>query len=211
MPMALYDIFGPGLYIENPPDDPNFYSQARISLNILRSRPVGVTLLKGIADAATNDKKVIIEKSGAANAVPTKDISDAFRTRLKEPGNGIIVDDAYPLTVNGGCSGIARWNPSNKIPGTDIERPSFISLAHELIHCLHFMMGDCARQPTRQFDLNKDSGLAEEEARTVGIGVYDYPTKSLGPCENEFRDAYGLPKRTEYAPGVTLAAAVRTR
>jgi len=211
MPMALYDIYGPGLYIEDPQDDRNFHSQARISLNILRSRPVGVALLKAIAAAATDKKQCIIEKSATANAVPTKDISEGFRTRLKEPGNGILVDDAYPLTVNGGCGGIARWNPSNKIPGTEIERPSFISLAHELIHCLHFMMGDCARQPTRQFDLNKDSGLVEEEARTVGIGVYDYPTKSLGPCENEFRAAFGLGKRTEYAPGITLAVAKRTR
>ena len=34
MVAALYDIFGPGLYIDEALDDLNFMSQARISLNI---------------------------------------------------------------------------------------------------------------------------------------------------------------------------------
>jgi Effector protein len=152
MVAALFDIFGPGLYIDEAPDDVNFMSQARISLNILRSRDCGEKLLKAICDACkTTGFTVVIEKDGAATAIPTTDTSPGFRTRLREPGNGILVDDAFALTANGkGCCGIARWNPANTIPGTNIERPAYLSLAHELIHCLHYLTGDCARPPTRR-------------------------------------------------------------
>ena len=214
MPTIIYDHFGPGLYIEAPAGDLNFSSQARISLNCLRSVPVGAALIKAICDTcAEKERTVVIEKSQYATAVPTDDTSDAFRALINQPGQGLLVDGAFAKTVRGkgGCKGaIARWNPSNTIPGTQIERPSFISLAHELIHCLHFIAGDCARAPTRQFDLKKDSGLAEEEARTVGLGVYDYPTLSEDLCENAFREAFKLSKREEYAPGVPLTQAVRT-
>lgn len=213
MPTLIYDIYGPGLYIEAPAGDLNFSSQARMALNIIRSKTVGADLIRAINQACGSKKRVIIEKSATATAVPTNDTSDAFRARLNEPGNGILADPAFAKTVRGkrGCKGaIARWNPSNTIPGTTIQRPSFISLAHELIHCLHFITGDCPRAPTRQFDLTIDSGLAEEEARTVGLGAYQYPTHSERFCENAIRDAFNMPLRTEYAPGVTLAAAVRS-
>jgi len=210
--LALYDIYGPGLYIDGPDDDVNFMSQARVALNIMRSKKVGKDLLQAICDACRDkNATVVIEKAAAATAIPTDDNSAAFRSQIRQPGNGLLTDPAFQKTTGGvGCSAIARWNPSNTIPGTTIERPSFLALAHELIHCLHFITGDCARPPTRQFDLTIDSGLAEEEARTVGIAVYDYPTKSLGPSENEFRAAFGQPKRDAYAPSVTLAAARRT-
>lgn len=213
MVASLYDIFGPGLYIDDPTDDLNFMSQARMSLNILRSKDVGQELLRTICDACRHSGfTVVIEKDMSATAIPTNDTSPGFRTLLRQPGNGILVNDVFKLTANGeGCSGIVRWNPANKIPGTTIERPSYLSLAHELIHCLHYLTGDCARPPTREFDLKKDSGLAEEEARTVGIAAYDYPSKSLGPCENAVRAAFKQAKRTEYAPGVTLAEARRTK
>jgi hypothetical protein len=207
MPVALYDIFGTGLYIENPVDDPNFHSQARLALNIIRSKPLGATLLKDICDACADGKKnVVIEKSPTANAVPTKDTSDGFRLQLKQPGMGqILTADAYALVTRGkgGTSGIARWNPANVIPGTTIERPSFVSLAHELVHCLHYVEGDCYREPKLTFDLTTDSGLAEEEARTTGLGPYK-DVKTHKPSENAIRDAFGLPLRTEYSPGNTL-------
>jgi hypothetical protein len=224
MPTVLYDIYGPGLYIDVPQNDLNFVGQARVALNCLRSRPLGVQLLQAIGAACagrprrflpgrTGKRTVVIEKCATANAIPTEDTSEGFRFQLTQPGNGILADPAYPKTVRGqgGCKGgIARWNPSNTIPGTNIQRPSFISLAHELIHCLHFITGDCARAPTRQFDLTVDSGLAEEEARTIGLGPYDYPANSEPLCENAFRAVFGLAERTEYAPGVTLAQVVRT-
>jgi hypothetical protein len=222
MAVALWDVCGPGIYIDSPAGDYTFGSDARLALNCLRSRPVGLALLQAITTACNgqagffgrkNKRTVVIEKAVAATAVPTQDTSVAFRAQLNMPGNGILADPAFALTVRGqgGCKGaIARWNPSNKIPGTEIERPSFLSLAHELIHCLHFITGDCGRAPTRQFDLTKDSGLAEEEARTIGLGPYNHPHQSDAICENSIRIAFGQPRRNEYAPGVPLTQAQRT-
>lgn len=223
MAVALWNILGPGIYIDSPAGDLTFASDVRLALNCLRSRPVGLQLLQAITTACAgqpgriygrrNKRSVVIEKAVAATAVPTQDVSEAFRTQLNQPGNGILADPAFLLTVRGqgGCKGaIARWNPSNTIPGTNIQRPSYISLAHELIHCLHFITGDCGRAPTRQFDLTIDSGLAEEEARTIGLGAYDHPLHSDAICENAIRAEHGQPRRDQYAPGVTLAAAQRT-
>lgn len=223
MAVALWDILGPGIYIDCPTGDLTFASDVRLALNCLRSRPVGLQLLQAITTACAgqpgrlwgrrNKRSVVIERAAMATAVPTQDVSEAFRIQLNQPGNGILADPAFALTVRGqgGCKGaIARWNPSNTIPGTTIRRPSYISLAHELIHCLHFITGDCPRAPTRQFDLTVDSGLAEEEARTVGIGPYDYPNNSDPFCENAIRFEHGQPLRTEYANGNTMAAVQRT-
>jgi hypothetical protein len=207
------------IWVENCANDLNFNSQAKMALNILRSRPIGAGLLRAISvacarGAGISRRNVVIEKAMAATAIPSDDTSDGFREQLKMPGNGSLANAAFEKTVRGrggSLGAIARWNPSNIIAGTTIERPSYIALAHELIHCLHFMSGDCPRAPTRQFDLTIDSGLAEEEARTIGLGAYDYPRFSEEFCENAFRDAFNQPKRTQYAPGITLQQAVRTR
>jgi hypothetical protein len=191
-----------GISIEDPTGDYNFSSQAKAALNILRSRPIGALLLRSISQGCTGRKNVVIEKSPTANAVPTNDTSDNFRGQLKQPGQGqLLVAGAYPLTATTGCSAIARWNPANRIPGTTIDRPSYVSLAHELIHCLHFVTGDCYRVPVLSFDLTSDGGLAEEEARTVGLGPYADAAMS----ENAIRAAFGLARRTEYSPGNDLS------
>ena len=167
------------IWVENCANDLNFNSQAKMALNILRSRPIGAGLLRAISvacarGAGISRRNVVIEKAMAATAIPSDDTSDGFREQLKMPGNGSLANAAFEKTVRGrggSLGAIARWNPSNIIAGTTIERPSYIALAHELIHCLHFMSGDCPRAPTRQFDLTIDSGLAEEEARTIGLGL----------------------------------------
>jgi hypothetical protein len=188
-------------------------NQARYCLNVLRSKPLGLDLLKDIRNACSpNGKNVVIEKNAGAAAVPTNDVSPAFRARLNEMGNGYLVNDCFPLTVRGqaGTSAICRWIFNDTIPGTTIKRPPFISLVHELIHCLHFLTADCARAPTRQFDFSVDSGLAEEEARTVGLGPYSHPLRSDKYCENAFREIYGVARRDYYQPGADLACVVRT-
>jgi hypothetical protein len=209
--ISLYDINGPGVYIDDG-DDTVFQNQARYCLNVLYSKPLGVDLLKDIRAACTNGKTVVIEKSTMANAIPTTDTSVPFRASLNQPGNGILVDHAYALVVKGkaGCSAICRWAFNDTIPGTTIKRPAFISMVHELIHCLHYLTANCARPPTRQFDLTMDSGLCEEEARTVGLGPYSSPAQSEKYCENAFRLVFGVARRDFYQTGVDLSAAKRT-
>jgi hypothetical protein len=214
MAHALYDIFGPGLYIEAPAGDPNFMSQARMSLNILRSRPCGVALLRALSDATrATGNQTVIAKSPFSSAAYTDDISEGFLAQLRQPGTRHLVDAALPKTAQRGrgCSAIAYWSPSNRIMGSSEERPAYLPLAHELVHALHYMLGDCARPPENISEWQtKDCGLAEEEARTVGIGPYQYPAKALGPCENEFRAAFGMNPRTEYGAGQPLSGVSRT-
>jgi len=107
---SLYDIFGPGLHIQEPLGDPNLMSQARMSLNILRSRAIGKDLLMNIAAACKKTgNKVVIVKAPLSTAAYTDDISDTFIDRLREPGSKYLCDGALPKTTTRGkgCSAIA--------------------------------------------------------------------------------------------------------
>lgn len=211
MPLTVYNHDYPGIYIETG-GDPNFFGQAKACLNILRSRAVGKTLIERLSAASANPNKIVVIEPapggamGMATAVPTLDTSDEFRVRLNAPGEGrLLAAPAYERIVRGGagCSGIARWNPANTIPFAGTHRPAYISLGHELIHCLHYLTADCYRKinDVVTLDPGKDSGLAEEEARTVGLGPY----KDEALSENAIRAAFGEPKRTEYNAGNNLS------
>lgn len=73
------------------------------------------------------------------------------------------------------------WNP-NVISNPDGARPSFVGLAHELVHALHNLNGDAS------------ADTKEEEARTVGLNQY----LSVPPNENRIRKEHGVPGRTKY-------------
>jgi len=201
------------IFVEEPPDDPAFAVRALVALNTLSTVEVGRELFRLIKSACAgwglqpglHAKRVFIERStGRCTAIPTTDTRATFRASLHQPGVGqALILHAYQRTTqpNAGCSAIVRWNPSDIVDGTQIQRPSYIALAHELIHCWHYVTGGCYRAPTLTFDLAVDSGLAEEEARTTGLFPYDNEPLS----ENAFRLAFGLPLRTEYAPGNDLS------
>ena len=139
-------------------------------------------------------------------------IDDVTRSLLRQVGGRSTTDDAFKKTVRGrggSTAAIANWVPTNK--GQDnIERPGYLALAHELIHCLHYIAGDCARPITLQDSINADSGLSEEEARTVGLGPYAYPHHSEPFCENAIRAAFNEPLRREYIPGNDLSFVKRS-
>ncbi len=215
--ISLYDINGPGIYIDDG-GDAVFANQARYCLNVLRSKDLGISLLRDVRNGCTKGKTVVIENppngpfGRMAAAIPSLDVSEGFRQRLTQPGNGNINDDAYPHTVRGqeGCSAIVRWAFNDTIPMTTIRRPAFIALAHELIHALHFLTADCPRAPVREMDLSKDSGLAEEEARTCGLGPYSDPDASEAYNENAFRRLYGVVRRDYYTAGIDFSTVRRS-
>jgi hypothetical protein len=71
--------------------------------------------------------------------------------------------------------------------------PTFVALAHELVHALHVISGDVVKEYNWATD-----GAIIEEARTVGIGPY----KNMTYTENAIRKEWGLRERTYYAvPG----------
>ena len=71
-------------------------------------------------------------------------------------------------------------------------RPSFIGLAHELIHTLHNADGD-VRKPDKSNPQNNRVNY-DEELRTVGILFF----VTGEPTENDIREEHGLPPRDEY-------------
>ena len=221
MATALWNHGHPGIYIA---DDGNaeFATAANNALNSINSKPIGQMLLKTIAASCLMypDRSVIIEMSVPAwqqCAIPTEKSDDAFRKSLRQPGMGgaisgakakvVATDSGETLTMgNGvkikymvpgeGCGAFVRWNPNI----TDVagkKRPPFIALAHELVHAYHYVHGACYRGLIGFAHQNVDSGLAEEEKRTVGLGEYADEI----PCENAIRAEHGVAKRTEYTEG----------
>jgi hypothetical protein len=205
----------PGIFVAGDDKRPEFYGEVVRALKSIESKPVGSSLLKTIALANSNKgKKVVIEETTSANqcAIPVTDTSPEFRKKLLEPGSSGLIAHARKLVVGTrvetkeeknsqflrgeGSDVVIRWNPNLKTVN-GIERPPFIALAHELVHANHFVEGTCFRELKGFAHENRDSGLAEEEMRTVGLNQY----KAEPLCENAIRQEHGIPLRTQYCEG----------
>jgi hypothetical protein len=160
-------------------------------LNKIKSKPLGKQLLKRLTAAYQNSGgriSVTIEEPDRWHAQseggaldPTKIVGKISRKSGScsfEPGEG----SATKLT----------YNPDFIVIEDGKRVPSWITLAHELIHCLHNMEGTKYRELGGNLD--EDSGSAEEEARTCGIGVYSDEQLS----ENSIRDEHKIPRRKTY-------------
>lgn len=146
---------------------------------------------------------------GSSNCAPVNvAITNDFRRNLSEPGinmtelmgNRELVALGKRTGTNGpefipntGANSIIRYDPDDPGAGAEKGRPSFIALAHELVHAYHFVNGICARQPTGGTSGNQ--GGAEEEMRAVGARSY----KNDPPSENWIRHEWSLPERTSYS------------
>lgn len=96
----------------------------------------------------------------------------------------IAVDTEAATDGRGTISVIKYSNASMMSSGIGIMSPSFIILAHELVHAAHHIQGT-----------KVDDG---EEDRTIGIGRWiDQPMTPI-VCENKIRSEAGLPFRTKY-------------
>jgi hypothetical protein len=222
MPKIAFDVANlKGIYIETSNYD--FTGLMLSCLINLRSKPLGQELLEAISAAHDAKGHDVLLASGARScAIATDDISDGFRTRLAmtpmtagstpEGTYGMgLVKDRWADTVRGkgGTSAIAQIDPKGGQQDVPETFRRMMTVGHELIHALHFMSADCVRSPEPK-QLDGDTGLAEEEARTVGLGPYDHPTRSEKFCENALRQAFGIGKRTFYSPGNDLTHVKRT-
>lgn len=218
----------PGLMIGN--DDSRgrywvpatFLADARAALVDIASQPVGLGLLTAISAACVqNGHRVTIEYSGAgAMAAPLANPSDVERKKIQKvaPDSPTIDvaamlalpelrailgvwDGVNPRTVapNTGTSAAVTWNPADPGP-PGFPRPSFVGLAHELIHALHYVSGTCYRSATGALADLGNSGLMEEEMRTVGLFAYANEV----PSENAIRAEHGIGLRTSYMAGVSF-------
>jgi hypothetical protein len=216
---APWDSAFPGISIAQDPFAGDFPVPADFSgkvgndLGDLISKVRGKQLMKMISDACEDKKhQVVIQyfTKGSSNCAPVNvPITNEFRRRLTEPGgvnmtelmgNPALVAMSIRVGTGGrefvpntGANAVVRYDPDDKGSGEEAGRPSFIALAHEMVHAYHFVNGLCARQPTG--GTSGDQGGAEEEMRAVGARAY----KDDPPSENWIRDECSLPLRTSYS------------
>ena len=205
MPVTLWDISTPGIYIDG---DSTFQAAASADLNLVRGNGNGVgELLKLISKRCTGvgagktsttsapaGRRILIRR--AANIGDTESLPTANTDYLT---NG-------PAAANFKLHGSFLESTVKYIPNFEVEytallgiqTPSYIALAHELIHAFHSLSGDLRKAYGGGF--SADSGLLHEEARTVGLGIYANTRIS----ENAFRRRDNLALRTYYgSPGDT--------
>ena len=211
-----------------------FESEVKACLESIEAKPLGKRLLTEISAKCqgTSQKRVIIEyTSGNAMAVPMDDPNNAARQEIQLPANMGGQDDLVRkliananITVTGftapppgfnrkdivagnGASAVVTFNPDAK--GSD-GRPAYVALAHELVHAHHYLHGSCYRGlGNGMYDLldaNGNTGMMEEEMRTVGFGRY----ASEELCENSIRGENGVALRKSYLPDVAWTAVTAT-
>jgi hypothetical protein len=196
-----------------PDSFPGAVTQA---INDIRSGTVGANLLMAISRACSTHptKQVVIEYGARSLAAPVDVINNESRKTVQRTGQhgealniqgilanvkliatptGVMVDGRTKTFVGGdGMGAVVMWNHEDR--GLD-DRPPYIGLAHELVHTLHYVTGMCYRAATGSIIDRGDSGIMEEEMRTVGFGRYGGEV----PSENAIRREHtGLLERTSY-------------
>lgn len=191
-----------------------FRGDVKAALSMIASKPIGRQLLVDVSNACgVPHRKVVIEYSAAgSSAAPMSNAGRSERKKIQKVGPnspslnaqallgapelvaklGAKVDGAPRAVIpNVGASAVVTWNPDdNGIDG----RPSFIALAHELIHALHYVTGTCYRSATGMVSDLGNAGIMEEEMRTVGFGAYAGEV----PSENAIRGEHGVALRADY-------------
>lgn len=216
-PVAWSDDF-PNIYIAHDmfngnfwvPDD--FVSTTKADLNKIITKPKGEALLRAISGS---NKKVVIQYTGGSGgnqAAPVNEtITPDFRRRLEEQGGvsmttllmnpnivarGVEVHEGKKRFIpNVGAAAIVKFKHHAKgFEGDgDPDRPSFIGLAHELVHVYHFVRGVCARSLSGGTTGNH--GSAEEEMYTIGVLGY----ADVEPSENAIRGEWNMALRKSYS------------
>ena len=110
-------------------------------------------------------------------------------------GSGAQPDDWSGATNGVGTSSTVIWNSSQTVFQDKVMIPHFILLAHELVHCLHNLLG--VNKGEKKIAVGAEQ-VKHEEAYCVGLGPY---TKEP-ICENSIRAEWkGVPPRTKYGTG----------
>ncbi len=223
---VIWDERFPGIFIAHDnyrgeawvPDD--FVSKTEEALNTIITQPVGLALIQAVSDKCRVDatKKVIIEYiRGGAIAAPTSDTSNEFRRKIQlpnmlggetgfvasqmsnpdivaRPTGNLLKSGTIKEYIGGtGASAIICFNHNDT--GLD-GRPKFVALAHEMVHALHYLNGMCYRGIGDKIESGMNSGIMEEEMRTVGFAKYEKEV----PSENAIRDEHRVPRRKHYIP-----------
>jgi hypothetical protein len=204
------------------PDD--FRGAVEEALDKIASKKIGRQLLADLTKGCTGTKEVVIEYGGRSTAAPLAVITNESRKKVQPTNNDddrydldamvskpeliatAITEDGHPtrFVPGAGTGAVVTFNHADK--GTESPaRPTFIALAHELVHAFHYVNGMCYRAASGGLKDNGDTGLMEEEMRTVGCDKY----KDEIPSENAIRGEHGVALRARYSD-ISFANVVAT-
>lgn len=184
MIITLWDQGHPGIKIvTGKTSTPStFFNDVNLALNKIRSKPIGQGLLKTIAaKCLMSNKSVFIDYYQASLAGPSGAPTEAYGYQQADSEGRV-----YFVPGEGQGAAIS-WDPTDPGPPYS-QRPSFVGLAHELIHALHIVHG------LQIYDTNTAEGLAINEATVVGLGIF----KDEPFTENAIRAEHKIPARTQY-------------
>ena len=176
------DFDGIIIRLRSPNESVHFPQLVKDALKSINSKPVGKQLLSEIV-ALKNKKKfgytVCIMRPGGLSVV------DKNNGEGPQWSSGSVAKRSNEEDACNGTGTVTAvtWN-ANIIETPDGSRPSFIALAHELVHALYNLKGEAY------------SDASDEEYRTVGLAPV---ANARAVTENKIRAEHKVPLRAAYS------------
>ena len=172
------------------------------ALGKIYNRDIGKKLIDKITDLSTEDKKIMITLHYDSPSFSFPELSHRQKVKSGLYPYGSNVDNVIEaerisrkrgLFQKGeGVSAHIYYNPTDKTIDpehpNELEEEGFISLAHELIHCMRYMKGTSRANNFGNYP-DRESIIQEKRA----IGLHQFGIKTI--TENNIRKEHGLPKR----------------
>lgn len=183
MPHDIHtDFEGIIVRLRSPNESVHFPQLVKEALAKINSEPVGKKLLSEIVTLQGRKKfgyTVCIMRPGGLS------IQDKGNGKGPQWSSGSVAKRSSEADAcNGtGCVTAVTWN-ANVIETPDGSRPTFIALAHELVHALYNLKGEA------------HADTSAEEYRTVGLAPV---ANAREITENKIRAEHNVPLRASYS------------
>lgn len=196
----------------------SFIAQTQANLKKIASQPIGKDLLElilkrhqGIGTKANSNgsPKTVTISNGWGTLVPDNYNTDASGVDNMAKFSVTKQVAGHAMTMAGrGTSVRVRYSVTMDYSTVlKLKTPSFVALAHELIHAFHFLSGNQSADLSYDKVLQRYRSSIVEEALTVGAGTYENTRIS----ENAIRREHGLPIREFYRVPGDCAVQARPR
>ena len=117
--------------------NPYFPTTVQEALTKINSGPVGAALLTAIGGAA-----VAPGPGGFKVKITRPQVTGIIGSPGAEGGSRAVPFNEVDARGGAGCLVACFWNPNiYNTPAAAGQRPAYIGLAHELVHCMHSLMG----------------------------------------------------------------------
>lgn len=185
MPNVDHQTNWPGVVVRiRPTDSKAFLGMAQAALAKIDSKPVGQALLQAIV-AEVGKLKFGFTVCVMAIASEKKSFGPLIRWRKYQKGSVTRASNETNAENGVGSVSVINWDPASK-ETPDGARPTFVALAHELVHCMHNLKGTA--------HLTGMGHTRRDEMMVVGLSGYEmFPI-----TENRIRREHGIPYRMKY-------------